>query len=353
MQVRRTATRGLVAAAAVALALSACTTKGETTADDTASGGTGGAGTVKVALVPGGSHPYFQPWKPAGEKAVTDFKLGGTTFNETAEWDQTKQNEVLNSLAAQGYNAFGIFGVSPTDINTTFKTLKDQGFAVGSLASCPAGDTNEADFCLSTDTEVAAYKAAKAAIEAMGGKGNLVHLTGNNVDANTQRRIAGVKKAVDETNGSVTLLTTVTDIDKDLSTAQKAVADLLASKGSDINGFVSTAYNPAVASASAVKASGLPIKVVAIDDDKVILDGIKDGSVSATVVQNPTGQAYVGSYVLAQLQTKACTMKDPGVVVDSGSFVVTKPNVDTYDAERQKESDKILDQFKNELLSCK
>ena len=50
------------------------------------------------------------------------------TFNETAGWDQTKQNDVLKSLAAQGYNAFGIFGVSPDNINSTFSDLERQGF---------------------------------------------------------------------------------------------------------------------------------------------------------------------------------------------------------------------------------
>ena len=41
---------------------------------------------------------------------------------------------VVHGVAvAQGYNAFGVFGVSPTDINTTFKGLKEKGFAVGSL----------------------------------------------------------------------------------------------------------------------------------------------------------------------------------------------------------------------------
>ena len=89
----------------------------------------------------------------------------------------------------------------------------------------------------------------------MGGTGNLVHLTGNKVDSNTQRRMAGVQQAVDETGGKVKLLDTITDIDTDLQTAQKAVADLLAAKGTQINGIVNTAYNPAVASAAAVKQS--------------------------------------------------------------------------------------------------
>lgn len=340
-----------VAVLAVCLALTAagCAKQDDSSDGPAASGKS--AKDVKIALVPGGPHPYFQPWKAAGAKAATDFKLGGSTFNETAGWDQTKQNDVLKSLAAQGYNAFGIFGVSPDNINSTFKDLERQGFQVASLASCPAGDTNAAAFCLSTDVETAAYKAAKAAIEAMNGQGNLVHLTGNKVDSNTQRRIAGVKKAVGETGGKVKLLQTITDIDVDLQTAQRSVADLLGAHGSDIDGIVNTAYNPAVASAAAVKKSGLPIKVVAIDDDPTILAGIKDGSVSATVVQNPTGQGYVGSYALMKLST-GCKMTTPGVIIDSGSFVVTTKNVGTYDAERQAKSDEVKRDFDSKYLSC-
>jgi ribose transport system substrate-binding protein len=353
--------RGLAVAAVVAVALAGCSTK--TDSDDGTDGGGGAAGAgsseltdgsgVKLALVPGGAHPYFQPWKTAGKSAADELGLGGFTFNETGEWDQGKQNDAINSLAADGYNAFGIFGVSPTDINTTFADLKSQGFAVASLASCPAGDTNEADFCLSTDVELAAYKAAQAAIDAMGGKGVLVHLTGNNVDSNTQRRIAGVTKAVDETDGQVELLSTITDIDVDLGTAQKAVSDLLAAKGDQIDGIVTTAYNPAVAAAEGVQEAGLDIKVVAIDDDQQILDGIKEGRVAATVTQNPVGQAQIGEWVLALLQTEQCTMVDPGVIVDSGSFVVTKENVDSYDTERQAETAKLKTHFSDDLLSCK
>ena len=335
------------------VALTGCSTKGSTAAGgQPASAAKTSPSSVKIALVPGGAHPYFQPWIAAGAKAKADFGLGGVTYNETAEWDQAKQNSLLTSLASQGYNAFGVFGVSPTDINATFSDLKSKGFAVASLGSCPAGTADKADFCLSTDVQQAAYKAAKATIAAMGGKGTLVHLTGNNVDSNTQRRITGVKQAVAETNGKVKLLTTVTDIDTDLQTAQKAVSDLLTAHGSQINGIVSTAYNPAVAAAAAVKSAKLPIKVVAIDDDPKILAGIKDGSVAATVTQNPVGQAYVGSWALSQLQSRACTMRTPGLVVDSGSFVVTGANVGTYDTARQAKTASLLKDFKTSILSC-
>jgi ribose transport system substrate-binding protein len=339
---------GTGAALLALLATAGCTKKSDS--DEASS--SRGPDQVKIALIPGGAHPYFQPWKTTAATAKTEFKLADVTFNETSGWDQTKQNDVVKSLAAQGYNAFGIFGVSPDNINSTFEDLKRQGFPVASLASCPAGDVDKADFCLSTDVGQAAYKAAKAAIDAIGGKGNLVHLTGNKVDSNTQRRIAGVEKAVAETGGKVKIIQVVTDIDTDLQTAQKAVADLLAAKGSQINAVVNTAYNPAVASAEGVKQAKLPIKVIAIDDDKTILAGIKDGSVAGTVLQNPVGQALVGSYALMKL-AGGCTISQPGVVIDSGSFVVTKANVDGYEKDRQAKTDELRKAFDSQYLVCK
>ncbi|HEX4221207.1 MAG TPA: sugar ABC transporter substrate-binding protein [Pseudonocardiaceae bacterium] len=337
-----------VAVLAVALVAAGCAKS------STAAGSAHGisAGQVKVALVPGGPHPYFQPWKAAAQQAKSDFSLGGITFNETSGWDQTTQNSVLTSLEAQGYNAFGVFGVSPDNINSTFSKLKHDGFPAASLGSCPAGSTDDADFCLATDVQQAAYKAAKIAIQAMGGQGNLVHLTGDKTDSNTARRIAGVQQAVDETGGKVKLIQTITDIDTDLQTAQKAVADLLAAKGSQINAIVNTADNPAIASAAAVKQAGLPIKVVAIDDDPTVIADIKAGTVTATIAQNPVGQAYVGSYALMKL-AGGCTMKTQGQVIDSGSFEVTQSNVDTYDTQRQATTKQLKTDFDTKYLSCK
>lgn len=343
----------LASLSAVALLITGCSSS-----SDSADSG-GEFGSIKVALVPGGAHPYFQPWKDGGAEAVSEFGIGGTEFNETGEWDQTKHNAAIDAMAAQGYNAFGVFGVSPTDINTTFAGLKAKGFAVGSLASCPGGydivkepQKNSADFCLSTDTGKAAYLAATAVIEQMGGEGNLVHLTGNAVDANTIRRMDGVKQAIAETGGKVKLLTTITDIDSDLQSATKAVTDLLAAKGKQINGIVTTAYNPAVAATDGVSSTKLPIKVIAIDDDQKILDAIRSGVIAGTVVQNPWGQGYVGSWVLSALGTKKCTMNTPGLYVDSGSFLVTKDNVDTYNDTRQTTSREILTAFQNEYMAC-
>jgi len=42
-----------------------------------------------------------------------------------------------------------------------------------------------------------------------------------------------------------------------------------------------------------------------------------------------------------------------GVIVDSGSFVVTKANLTSYDTERQQKTDQLKQDFDAKYLSCK
>src|SRR5215217_6996673 len=111
--------------------------------------------TVGLALIilagTGCSAEHFstEAWKAIAQESKAEFKLGKVTFDQTGASDQIKQNDVIDSLAAKGYNAFGISAVATTHINSVFEDLKAEGFAVGSLATGPAGETDSADFCLS------------------------------------------------------------------------------------------------------------------------------------------------------------------------------------------------------------
>ena len=57
-----------------------------------------GSSGTKVALVPGGPHPYFAAWEKAGKDAVKDFGLGKADYKVPAEWDLSQQNELIESL---------------------------------------------------------------------------------------------------------------------------------------------------------------------------------------------------------------------------------------------------------------
>ena len=64
---------------------------------------------TKVALVPGGPHPYFAAWEQAGADAMKDFNLGAGDYRVPSKWELSAQSQLLESLLTQGYNSFLIF----------------------------------------------------------------------------------------------------------------------------------------------------------------------------------------------------------------------------------------------------
>ena len=153
-------------------------------------------------------------------------------------------------------------------------------------------------FCFGTDTGNSAYLGTKELIKAMGGKGRIAHFTGFLVDPNTQLRIDAVEKAAKETNGAVTVVQVIADIDAPEPAEEKINAYLAAHAG-DVDGIVTTAWVPAVVAANALRKIGdKRIRMVGIDHDEVVLKAIKDGYVDGTMLQNPYGQGYIGSYAL-------------------------------------------------------
>jgi ribose transport system substrate-binding protein len=104
------------------------------------------------------------------------------------------------------------------------------------------------------------------------------------------------------------------------------------------------------------------IKFVAFNDDPIVLDGIKDGFVNGTFVQNPYGQAYIGAYALDLLASGTCTMradapwiKTPQTArfIDSGVLDVTAANLGTYKDDLRNLTKDILAKFKTTYMSCK
>jgi ribose transport system substrate-binding protein len=319
------------------------------------------ASNTKIALIPGGPHPYFAPWEQAAADAKRDFGIGGVDYKVPTEWKLNLQTELIESLMSQGYNAFGIFPGDAVGINSTIEELSSNNAPALALAGC-AQDPTKAAFCLGTDVYNSAYLGTKALIKAMNGKGKIVHLAGLLVDPNTKLRMDAVEKAVKETNGAVTLLQHITDTDAQEAADQKINA-LLGAQKDQIDGLVSTAYIPSVVAAKSLRNLGdKRIKLVGIDDDKIVLDAIKDGFAAGTMAQNPYGQGYVGAYVLDLLATGACKVKadapfiktpQTARFIDSGTLLISVDNIGSYKDDLKKVTNDIRTSFKTKYLDCK
>src|SRR5947209_1424347 len=87
----------------------------------------------KIAVAPGGPHPYFAPWEQAAADARKDFGIADVEFKVPTDWKLELQTELLESLASQGFKAFGIFPGDPVGVNSTIAELKGAGIPVAAL----------------------------------------------------------------------------------------------------------------------------------------------------------------------------------------------------------------------------
>jgi ribose transport system substrate-binding protein len=313
----------------------------------------------RIVLTPGGPHPYFAPWEQAAADAAKDFGIASVEYKVPSEWKLELQTELVESSAAQGTTAFGIFPGDAVGVNSVVGELKANGIPAVALGGC-AQDPTDIAFCMATDVYASAYLGTKSLIEAMGGTGAVVHLAGLLVDPNTTLRVQAVEKAVAETNGAVTLLQTVGDTDNQEQGDQKINA-LLAAQKDQIGGMIATGYISSVVAATALRNLGdKRIKFIGIDDDKIVLDGIRDGFVSGTMAQNPYGQGYIGAYAL-DLLAGGCTVKadapfiatpQTARFIDSGTLLISSANIDSYAADLKALTGELQAGFKDKFLAC-
>jgi len=295
----------------------------------------------KFAVVKGGINPYFNPVDQAVKDAAKDFDIPEPLLQSPQNWLQDEQNTILDGLVAQGVKAITLCTSDPVAGNEQISKMVDNGVPVITFAMSPALPTKSL-FCLATDVADSAYQGTKHLIEAMGGKGNVVHLTGNLTDGNTKKRMDAVEKAIGEFP-DVKLIQTITDIDA-AEPAQNAVKNLMAAKRSQIDGIICTAYIPSVAVANEVRRlDEKRIKIVGIDTDPIVIDAIKDGYLVGTMAQNPYGQAYIAIYSMKLLADGYKWKEGNPFMIDSGTLFINKDNADTFEQE--------LTNFTKELVS--
>ena len=252
-----------------------------------------------------------------------------------------------------------MFPGDPVGSNSTVQELTENGAPVIATAGCLKEPTT-ALFCFGTDTGNSAYLGTKELIKAMGGKGRIAHFTGFLVDPNTQLRIDAVEKAAKETNGAVTRR--AGDRRHRRAGARGRENQRLSRRPRrDVDGIVTTAWVPAVVSANALRKIGdKRIKMVGIDHDEVVLKAIKDGFVNGTMLQNPYGQGYIGSYALDRIRN-GCKVKADAPFktialtnrfIDSGTVYADKDAVDNYVGSMQSITKKIFAEFEKTYLTC-
>ncbi len=313
--------------------------------------------STRVALVPGGPHPYFAAWEQAGMDAARDFDLGSADYRVPQKWELGLQNQMLESLITQGYNAFLVFPGDPVGTVAIANELADTGAPVVALAGC-LKDPSQAMFCMGTDTGNSAYLGTKELLNVLGSGAKIAHFTGFLVDPNTQLRIDAVEMAAAE--GGAEVIQVIADIDAP-EPAEEKINAYLAAHADQVDGIITTAWVPAVVAANALRKIGdKRIVMVGIDHDEVVIQAIKDGFVHGTMLQNPYGQGYIGSFVADKLLSGCAVKADAPFksnaltdkFIDSGTVFAGIDDVDNYVASMQAITTVLFEKFESTYLDC-
>jgi len=279
--------------------------------------------------------PYWQTaaagFKQAGAQyKVTTKVVGPDTYDPKAELA-----ELHNAIAAKPSGIL-ISVADASVLQSEIDAAVAAGIPVITMDSDAAGSRRL--YFIGTNNLEAGRLGGKRVLEKLGGKGNVVFFTLGG-QPNTDDRLKGFKDVFATRPGMNVV--DVVDIKGDARNAfDKAQEDLALTGPKKIDAFVCLEASSGKTVADAIKRAGGGRELVAFDVDQDTLDGIKSGTIDATIAQKPFTMGYVGLKALdevfhsppAQLgkDYSADAFAPYPVFVDTGTSLVDQSNVDLY-----------------------
>lgn len=295
-------------------------------------------------------HPYISEVKAGAEAAQRDFSAGIYCM-VGQDWSQDNENVNVEALSTRGHKAFSIYPGDAAGANGLFGQLKRRGQLVVAYGAEPALPTPAA-FTVATDIKGAAMFACEELIKLMGDKGNILNVLETVTDINTRKRDEGINEVVAK-HPNVKIIQTISDMTQ-VSEATNKIQSALAARAAEVDGMITTGYNPTIAAAAILTEwrkdpNHKRIRFIGIDTGATVLQAIRDGSIDATIAQNPFGHGYLSCAIL-KLMVDGWKPKQEYQFVNAGIVLVTKNNVDSYAADVRKITDGIVADLKTKYL---
>ncbi|MHB8131301.1 MAG: substrate-binding domain-containing protein [Mobilitalea sp.] len=235
-----------------------------------------------------------QFWYSIDQGASDMAELAGVTYLWEApeRKDTALQIEILNKAVNDGAAVIMLAANDPIKISSAVEDAKARAVKIIYVDS-PANE--QAIVKLSTNNYIAGVTAAETMLyelEELGIKSGSIGIIGvNKVTDSTLEREAGFRKTI-EADGRFTLLNTV--YGNGITANSRLVSAGLIEENTDLVGLFGTNEGSAEGMGDAIKASNKPIIGIGFDKSDTILELIQDGSIKATIAQNPYTMGYLG-----------------------------------------------------------
>tara|TARA_R110002095_G_scaffold40574_1_gene37417 strand:+ start:1383 stop:2540 length:1158 start_codon:yes stop_codon:yes gene_type:complete len=296
-----------------------------------------------VAFVTNGIASFWVIAQKGAEKAGQD--LGVNVEVRMPPQGVTDQKRMVQELLAQGIDGIAISPIDPDNQNDLLQEIADNSILITQDSDAP---DSPRQCYIGMDNYAAGRMCGELVKEALPDGGEIVLFVGRLGQANARLRRQGVidelmERSHDNSrydkpgnvikNEKYTILETRTD-DFDFPQAKANAQDAIA-KYPNLKCMVGLfAYNPPLC-LEAIRDGGKlkEIKLVSFDEDETSLQGIIDGTVVGTVVQNPYQYGYESVRVLNSLANGDKSLVPENKIMHIPARKITKDNVKEFWAE--------------------
>ena len=243
----------------------------------------------------------------------------------------SKQVSMYETLASTGANGLFTSVIDPTSEGRILNNAVDKGVNLVAIDS-PVPSSVNALVYVGTPNYAAGQAAGEAMKKALPQGGEVAILTGSLTAPNALQRIAGFKAVLAGSNIQVA----TTQNDNGSAATASSNADSVIASMPNLKGLYGVYSYDGPAAAVAVKSKGEigKIMVVADDTEPGTIAGLKDGTVAATIIQQPYMQGYLGAYITAAMEvlgkqavTSIMQPFETGGVISTGVGTLTQANL--------------------------
>ncbi|WP_315834061.1 sugar-binding protein [Bradyrhizobium prioriisuperbiae] len=280
-----------------------------------------------LAFVVNGASDFWKAAEAGVRKAQAELPAYNLTLKYPEQAAVAIQQRLMDDLVAAGVKAIMVSAVDPKTSTEALNKLASQTTLFTTDSDAP--QTNRIAYIGSSNVD-AGKQAAEIAKKAMPNGGKCLGFVGLLGADNAKERIQGMK---DGLSGSKIELVDVRGDDIDQTRAKANVQDALVANPNItcMVGFYS--YNtPRIYEALRDAGKLGQITVVGFDDDPITLGGIKEGTIAATVVQQPYEWAYQGMKLMAAYLKGDKSGIPANKLIIVPTKIIAKGDVDAYAA---------------------
>jgi ribose transport system substrate-binding protein len=299
--------------------------KQDTTTTTVTNGNTASTGKYKLAFVTNNASDYWTIARKGVEKADAELDNVTVEFKLPGSGAADEQKRIVDDLVSTGVQGIAI---SPVDPDNQIQLINDTAKKTLVLTQDSDAPNSDRALYIGTDNVAAGREAGKLVKEALPNGGKIMVFVGKSDARNAKERYQGLKEALQGSN--VEIIDLRTD-DTDRARAKTNAADALV-KYPDIAAMVGLwSYNgPAILNAIKDANKVGQVKIICFDEEDETLAGVKDGSIFATVVQQPFEFGYQSVKIMAQILGGDKSAIPAGKQINVPTLIIKQDGVDEF-----------------------